>query len=151
MLDLANRICEDISAKHVIGHDCEEAAYPNSAVSHISLLLLEYIKKICLLLNPFFNLLRPHLERRLSKKQLGYIGGEALCRCNQVTMVSRKNGQNLRLISPLSENLSRLLFDEEVSLTDKSNGQVPKAGDIVKLVGRKPFPCVCDYRNKQSI
>jgi hypothetical protein len=40
MLDLAKQICEDISAKHIIGHDCEEAAYrcgANSAVSHVQL------------------------------------------------------------------------------------------------------------------
>jgi hypothetical protein len=40
MLQLAKQICEDISAKHIIGHDCEEAAYrccANSAVSHIQL------------------------------------------------------------------------------------------------------------------
>lgn len=38
--DLAKQICEDISAKHIIGHDCEEAAYrcgANSAVSHVQL------------------------------------------------------------------------------------------------------------------
>jgi len=40
MLDLAKQICQDISAKHIIGHDCEEAAYrcgANSALSHIQL------------------------------------------------------------------------------------------------------------------
>jgi len=40
MLQLAKQICEDISAKHIIGHDCEEAAYrcgANSALSHIQL------------------------------------------------------------------------------------------------------------------
>ncbi len=40
MLDLAKQICKDISAKHIIGHDCEEAAYrcgANSALSHIQL------------------------------------------------------------------------------------------------------------------
>ena len=38
--DLAKQICEDISAKHIIGHDCEEAAYrcgANSALSHVKL------------------------------------------------------------------------------------------------------------------
>jgi hypothetical protein len=74
---------------------------------------------------------------------------EALTRCNKMTMASRKNGQNL-LISPLSEKLSRLLFDEEVSLAANSKGQVPKAGDIVKLVGRKPFPCVCEVTEENQ-
>lgn len=40
IFQLAKQICEDISAKHVIGHDSEEAAYhcaANSTVSHIQL------------------------------------------------------------------------------------------------------------------
>jgi|AntRauTorckE5430_2_1112549.scaffolds.fasta_scaffold06657_3 hypothetical protein len=64
-------------------------------------------------------------------------------------MVSRKNGHHL-LISPLSENFSRLLFEEEVSLTANYNGLIPKPGDVVKLVGRKPFPCVCEVTEENQ-
>ena len=58
-------------------------------------------------------------------------------------MESKKNGQRM-LISPLSEKFFTLLFDDEISSTSISGGSVPKPGDVVKLVGRKPFPCVCE-------
>jgi hypothetical protein len=49
MLDLAKQICQDISAKHIIGHDCEEAAYrcgANSALSHIQLGKFEVFRRV---------------------------------------------------------------------------------------------------------
>ncbi len=68
-------------------------------------------------------------------------------------MESKKNGQRM-LICPLSDKFCSLLFGEDFSSNPNQNSnstssQAPKPGDVVKLVGRKPFPCVCEI-NEES-
>jgi len=88
-------------------------------------------------------LLKEKIDTSILTKQQGYLGVAAFARCSALSMESKKNG-NRMLISPLSEKIGALLFDEEVSSTANSSGSIPKPGDVVKLVGRKPFPCVCE-------
>jgi hypothetical protein len=55
-----------------------------------------------------------------------------------------KSGNNF-LISPISDKFSELLFEHE-----NSSGLGLQSGDVIKLVERKPFPCVCEITKENE-
>jgi len=133
IFQLAKQMCEDISAKHVIGHDSKEAAYhcaANSTVSHIQL-------------DAFSRLIYDDILNQ-NMKDIGYAGVASLTLCIPTACEFHKSG-NCFLISPISDLISDLLFEHE-----EECGECLKPGDVVNLDERKPFPCVCEITKENE-
>lgn len=71
-----------------------------------------------------------------------YSGVLRFVRCNKNAKECTKNGDRL-LLSPLSSTFQSLLFDEEEA-AKSSSSVLPEIGQILPLVGRTAFPCVCE-------
>ena len=71
-----------------------------------------------------------------------YSGVTKFVRCNTNLKECIKNGNRL-LLSALSLNIQSLLFDEE-EVAKSSSSILPDIGQILPLVGRTAFPCVCE-------
>lgn len=134
IFQLAKQICEDISAKHVIGHDCEEAAYrcaANSAVSHMQL-------------DSFSRLITDKVSSNSNFHENGYAGVASFALSISTAREFHKSGNNL-LICPISDIFSALLFEDEYS-----HDECPTLGEVVKISERKPFPCVCEITKENE-
>lgn len=78
-------------------------------------------------------------------KDLGYAGVASLALCIPKAHEYHKSGNSF-LISPISDIFSDLLFEHE-----NISGDCLQLGNVVKLVERKPFPCVCEVTKENEV
>jgi hypothetical protein len=105
-----------------------------------------FSNKLFSLLDAFSKLLKSTNSSPALSRQQKYLGVATQASWSQRSLQSKKNGEKI-LNTPLSEKFARLLFNEE----DKSLPPGPKPGDSIKLVGRKPFACVCEINAESEV
>ena len=93
-------------------------------------------------LESFSKLLRDKTDSLNAEELQKYSGVSRFIRCNRSVKECTKNGDRL-LLSPMSSIFQSLLFDEEEA-AKSSSSVLPEIGQVLPLVGRTAFPCVCE-------